>query len=465
MDEIANKDDNTKKENKMGVLPIKKLLFSMSLPPMLSLLLNALYNIVDSVFVAKVSENALAAVTLVFPAQMLMIAINTGFGVGLSSLISRRLGKKQQQEADSAATHGLLTAVICWVLYACFGLFGAKPYLHLFTHNADILAMSLVYLRIVMVGSLFNCLMAVIGTILQATGDMIHPMIFNASGAVINVILNPILVLGLLGVPKLGVAGSATATITGQCIAMIIAVIIFVKNKRAVAVRIRGFRIDGGTIKNIFAVGVPSMIMISTMSFLIGGLNAILISYSTSAVAVLGVYFRVQSFVMLPTMGVIQGSLPIMGYNFGAHNRKRLMATFKLALKATFIILTIGTALLWIFPEQIMLLFSAKGDMLEIGVYALRIISISYIFAAFGTVATTFFQATGHGLYAMLVAILRQLVLVLPLAYVLLKTFGIDAVWFSFPIAEGVTLVMCIIFMRHVYKKQVSLLPEGNLTV
>ncbi|MDR3225644.1 MAG: MATE family efflux transporter [Clostridiales Family XIII bacterium] len=452
-------------ENKMGVLPIGKLLFSMSLPPMVSMLLNALYNIVDSIFVAKISENALAAVTLAFPAQMLMISICVGVGVGLSSLISRRLGEKRQDEADAAAAHGFLLALGCWVIFALFGIFGTEPFLRLFTDDAEILAMAVTYLRIVTVGSIFMCFSVCVERIMQSTGDMLHPMIFNSVGAVLNAVLAPIFIRGLLGAPKLGVMGAGLVAITGQCIAMTIAVVMFIRNEHAVKVRFKGFHASARTIGDILVVGAPSIIMISIQSFLISGLNAILISYSTTAVAVLGVYFRIQTFVILPVIGMGQGALPIMGYNFGAGNRHRLMATFKLAIRIAVIIMAVGVSLFWLLPVQIMTLFNASPDMMDIGVHALRSISISYIPAAFTIVAVTLFQSTAHGVFAMIISMVRQLGFLLPLAYALLLAFGIDSVWYAFPIAEGAALAMSATFMRRVYKRQISLLPEGNLTV
>jgi Na+-driven multidrug efflux pump len=271
--------------------------------------------------------------------------------------------------------------------------------------------------------------------------------------------------MGLWGAPRLGVMGAGLVAVTGQCVAMILAVVMFVRNEHAVSVSFKGFRVRGRTLADIFVVGAPSIIMISIQSFLISGLNAILIAYSTTAVAVLGVYFRIQTFVILPVIGMGQGALPIMGYNFGAKNRKRLLATFKLAWKIATTIMVCGVALFWIFPEQIMTLFSAEGDMMDIGVRALRSISISYIPAAFTIVAVTMFQATAHGIFAAIISIVRQLGFILPIAYVLLQTFGIDAVWFAFPIAEGAALIMAAIFFRRVKRNQIDRLPEGSLTI
>jgi putative MATE family efflux protein len=449
-------------ENKMGVLPVKKLLFTMSIPPMLSMLLNSLYNIVDSVFVSMVSQDALTAVSLVFPVQMLMIAINVGLGIGLSSVISRRLGEGSRGKADSTAAHGFILTACCAVIYAIFGVFGAGPFLRLFTSDADIYGMALVYCQFVTIGSVFICFSIYFEKILQATGNMLQPMIFNAIGAAVNVVLDPILIFGLLGAPKMGVMGAAVATIAGQAIGAAVAAVMFLKRKQAVAVRLRGFRYDGKTVSNILAVGIPSVIMISIQSFLVGGLNAMLMGYSTVAVAVLGIYFRVQTFVILPAVGMTQGAMPIIGYNFGANNRVRVMATFKLALKVAAVVMLLGAALFWILPAQIMSLFNADGELLDMGVYALRVIGLAFIPAAVGIVSSTFFQAVGHGFYSMMISIVRQLAVILPLAYVLLIAFGIGGVWYSFLIAEIPALVMSFLFMRSVYKQQIEPMPEGN---
>jgi putative MATE family efflux protein len=420
---------------------------------------------VDSIFVSKISENALAAVTLVFPVQMLMMSICVGTGVGLASLISRRLGERNQKEADAAAVHGFFLAIICWTLFALFGIFGAGPFLNLFTDNAEILSMALTYCRIVTIGSVFMCFSICIERIMQSTGDMLHPMIFNSVGAAVNTALAPVFIMGLLGAPQLGVMGAGLVAVTGQCIAMVIAIVMFVRNEHAVSVSFRGFRVCGRTIADILVVGIPSIIMMSIQSFLISGLNGILSTYSTTAVAVLGVYYRIQTFIILPVLGMVQGALPIMGYNFGAKNRKRLLAAFKLAFKITISIMAVGVALFWIVPGPIMTLFSAEGEMMDIGVHALRAISISYLPAAFTVVAITMFQATAHGVFAAIISIVRQLGFILPLAYVLLKVFGIDAVWYSFPLSEIAAFTMAVIFYRRVKKRQIDLLPDGNLTV
>ncbi|MDR3305461.1 MAG: MATE family efflux transporter, partial [Clostridiales Family XIII bacterium] len=322
-------DNNPAAENKMGTMPVGKLIRNMSVPPMISMFVFALYNIVDSIFLGKVSQNALTAVTLVFPVQMFIMSITMGIGVGLSSLISRRLGEKKQAEANSAAAHGFLLAIFVWVFYALFGFFLSGPFLSLFANPADepeIFAMALIYCRIVTVGSIFSCFSVVIERILQATGNMLYPMIFNITGAVVNSFLAPIFIIGLFGAPALGVTGAGYVAIFGQMISCLIALFLFVRKKHAVRVSFKGFRIRGRMILDILAVGAPSIVMMAVMPVLISGLNAILITYSTAAVAVLGVYYRVNTFIMMPVQGLNQGALPIMGYNFGAKNRLRLMA-------------------------------------------------------------------------------------------------------------------------------------------
>lgn len=446
--------------NKMGVMPIGKLLFNMSLPPIVSMLINALYNIVDSIFVARISEAALTAVTLVFPVQMLMIAVNVGIGVGLSSFISRKLGERNQSDADKAATNGFFLAIASWILYAIVGLFLTEPLLALFTDNVEILGYASIYCKIVTIGSIFMCISICIERILQATGNMMYPMIFNAVGAIINTILAPIFIIGLFGVPSFGVAGAGFVAIFGQMVACIIAIVLFVKNDHKVTVSFKGFKPDGYIIKEVLTVGAPSIIMLSVGSFLIAGLNAILIVHSEIAVAVLGVYFRIQSFVFMPVIGLNQGALPIMGYNYGAKNKKRLLDSYKLALKIALTIMGIGVILFWVFTEQFMLLFNASDEMLAMGIRALRIISLCMIPAAFGIVTVGMFQALAHGGYALIISLVRQLIFLLPVAYILANYVGVDYTWFAYPIAECAAVVLAAIFLRRVIKTDISQMPD-----
>jgi putative MATE family efflux protein len=455
----------------MGVMPIGKLLANMSLPPMISMLAAALYNIIDAFFVAKVSEDALAAVTLVFPVQMLMMSVNIGIGVGLASLISRRLGQKRQEEANLAATHGFVFAIAAWVIYALIGFFLAGPFIRLFTGegNEGIYDMAVSYCRIVMIGSLMFNISVTIERILQSTGNTLHPMVFNLVGLAANTVLAPILILGWfwgigdLGFPGLGVDGAAIAAVIGQSVGFVIAIFLFFsrKYKHAVHVSFRKFRIHWDIVRDILAVGVPTMVMQAVQPILIASLNAMFISYSTTAVAVLGVYFRISTFVILPVVGLNQGALPIMGFNFGAKNRLRLMAAYTSAFKVALIIMIIGTVIFWIIPEHIMSWFSQSADMIDMGAHALRTLSISWVPGAFVIISLGLFQALAHGVFALIIAIVRQIGFILPLAYILLIHFGINGAWYAYPLAEVSALVLTTIFFVRAKKLDIDVLPDG----
>jgi putative MATE family efflux protein len=453
----------------MGIMPVGKLLANMSMPPMISMLAAALYNIIDSIFVAKVSEDALAAVTLVFPVQMLMMSVNIGIGVGLASLISRRLGEKRQTDANLAATHGFVFALAAWALYALVGIFLAGPFLRLFTgaENEGIYEMAISYCRIVMICSGFFNLSVTIERILQSTGNTFHPMVFNLVGLAANTVLAPILIIGWfpiigdLGFPGFGVVGAALAAVLGQLIGCVIALILFCRKKHAVHVSFRKFRIHWDIVRDILVVGLPTMVMQAVQPILIASLNALFISYSTTAVAVLGAYFRISTFVILPVIGLNQGALPVMGYNFGAKNRLRLMAAYTSALKVTIIIMIIGTLLFWIFPAQIMLIFSPGPEMLDMGVHALRAMSISWIPGSFVIISIGMFQALAHSIFALIISIVRQIGFILPLAYLLLTNFGINAAWYAYPLAEASALTLTAIFFVRVKKHEIDLLPAG----
>ena len=447
---------NEQELNKMGAMPVDKLLFSMSLPAMFSMIISALYNIVDSIFVGMIGESALAAVTLIFPIQMLMIAVGVGTGVGLNSLISRRLGEKNYREANMAANHGIFLSFVNWVLFAVFGLFFSSAFVHAFTDSSEIISQATVFCVIVNVFSLFILVQINIEKILQSTGNMVQPMIASLTGAAINIILNPVLILGLLGAPKMGVAGSATATVVGQFIAMCLGIFFLFAKKHEVNITLRGFRIDWGILKNIYSVGFPSIIMQSIGSVMLVGLNGILIAFSDAAVAVLGVYFRLQSFIFMPVFGLTQGALPIFGYNYGARNKERLIYAYKLSLKTAVIIMAAGMLIFQIFPVPLLKLFSASPEMIGIGVRALRMISTCFIFAAIGIMSSTLFQAIGHGTLSLYVSLLRQIVLILPIAWMLAKVAGLDYVWMAFPMAELFSLTATLLFLRYIYRKKIK---------
>ncbi|OQB23456.1 MAG: Multidrug export protein MepA [Firmicutes bacterium ADurb.Bin182] len=442
-------------ENKMGVMPVKKLVFKMSLPIMLSMFIQSMYNIVDSIFVSRISENALTAVSLTFPFHILIIGVSVGTGVGVGSLISRRLGAKMQEEADLAASNGLFLAAVTSVVFFVLGFF-SKPILGLFTNDAEILDLSTKYLTICLIFSFGIIFLISAEKILQATGNMIIPMISQITGAVINIVLDPIMIFGYFGLPKMGVSGAATATVIGQIVAMTLALFATLKRKQHVTIRLKGMKPNVKVIKEIYKVGVPSIIMQAMASITTFGLNKILMFFTPTAVSVLGVYFKLQSFVFMPIFGLSSGSLPIMGYNYGARNKKRLTDTLKTALLFAMAIMLIGTAVFQLLPDKLLLLFKASPFMMSIGVPALRIISACFVIAGFGITLSTFFQALGKGIYSLIMSVCRQMLAILPAAYALSSLFGLGAVWWAFPISEGVALIICAVLAIRIFKREIS---------
>ena len=448
-------NENNLRENKLGTGSVRRLVLGMSFPAMLSMIISAMYNIVDAIFVGRISYGALTAVTLVFPVQMFLVALGVGTNIGLSSLIARRLGQKRQEDADSAASHGFLIAIFNWLIFALFGLFLADRFIGLFTDDPYIFANAIIYCRIISIGSLFAFVSICCEKILQATGNMVFPMIFNISGAVLNIVLAPIFIIGLFGAPRLEVMGAGLVAITGQFVAMVLALILTFRFKHYVNIRLRGFRVDFSTLKDIYAVGVPTIIMMAIGSLMNTAFNKILMDYSAAAVAVLGVYFRINSFLFMPLFGLNQGSLPVIAYNYGARNKERLLLAYKTAVFIAVGIMAVGTAIFLLIPGQLISLFNDAPEMLAVGVPAMRIISICFVSAAFSIVTGALFQALAHGTFTMLVALVRQLLVAVPAMYIFLRLFGIDAAWASFPFAELFGLTMTIIFLRRIYIKEI----------
>lgn len=443
--------------NKMGAMPVKKLLVNMAWPAILSMTINAMYNIVDSIFVAQISEDALTAVSIVNPIQMLIIALSVGSGVGINSLIARRLGAQRQEEADQAASTGLRIGVLNYFVFLIVGLCFTGIFVSSYAEKGTyIYEEACKYMAIVCIGSLFVNIQVVFEKILQATGNMVGPMICSLTGAVVNIILDPILIFGLLGAPEMGVAGAAIATVFGQLCGMTVGAFITFKGDHLVKLTIRGFKIDWRIVADIYKVGLPSIVMQSIGSVMIIFYNKILVDFSTTAVAVLGVYFKIQSFVFMPVFGLNQGAMPIMGYNYGARDRNRLMETYKEALKFAVIVMACGLVIFQLLPKQLLMMFDASDDMLEIGIPALRIISICFLPAAFGIITGTLFQGTGHGVYSLCCSVIRQLVGILPLAYILIHIGGVTLSWAAFPLAELLGVTYSAIMLRHLYKKEIS---------
>lgn len=449
-------------ENKMGTAPLFRLICSMSLPAMFSMLIQSLYNVVDSYFVAKISEEALTAVSLAQPVQMLMISVACGTGVGINSLISRRLGEGRFGEADHAATHGLILGLFNWLVFALLGMFGTQAFFSATTSNSQIHEMGATYTYIVTICSIGIFVELNVERILQATGNMIYPMVFQLIGAVTNIILDPVLIFGLGGMPKMGIAGAAAATVIGQILAMVVSLLVLFTKDHRVHITLLGFRLRWKTVKDIYVVGLPSMVMQAIGSVLTLIMNLILGNFSDTAIAVYGVYSKLQSFVFMPVFGLNNGLMPIIGYNYGAGNKKRLMSTMKIGAAIAFVIMLVGTVIFWLFPNELLSIFSASGNMLEIGVPALRLISLCFPAAALGIIASTVFQAVGLGGRSLTVSVLRQLVILVPAAYLLSKA-GLFYVWFAFPIAEVVSLLASILLLLGVYRSRIAnLVPVAD---
>ena len=446
------------KENRMGVMPVGKLLFSMSTPMVISFLVQSLYNIVDSIFVARYSPDALAAVSLAYPIQILMIAVSVGTGVGVNALLSRLLGEGKKERAKATADNAVLLAIISSIAFAIFGAIGTKAFFDAQTNSETIRTLGYSYLSIVTIFSFGLILEVTYERILQSTGKTIYNMITQGIGAIINIILDPILIFGLLGAPKMGVAGAAIATVAGQIIAMILSFIFNMKYNEDVDISFGKhiFKPDFIIIKDIYKVGIPSIAMQSMSTLMMLGLNKILVRYSDMAVNVLGIYYKLQSFVFMPIFGLNNGMTPIVAYNYGARNKDRIMKALKYSFLSSVVIMVIGTAIFWLFPKELMILFSPNEEMMKLGIPALRICSLCFILAAFDVIAIASFQSLGNGMYALYASFLRQLVLILPLAYVLSKMFGLEAVWYSIPLAELGCAFFVIYLMKKIYDKKIA---------
>lgn len=448
------------KENKMGTMPVNKLLVTMSLPMVISMIVQALYNIVDSIFVSRLSEDALTAVSMAFPMQNLMISVAVGTGVGINAMLSRALGEKKFEAANKTAENGIFIEVLGYVLFLLIGIFVTKPFFLAQAGAGDIANMGIAYTRICLLMSFGIFMQIGFERILQSTGRTIFTMITQSTGAIINIILDPILIFGLFGMPKMGVAGAAIATVTGQICAAILAITFNLTKNPDVHISFKGFKPQIIFVKNILSVGIPSIIMSSVGSAMTFGMNKILITFSSTAVAVFGVYFKLNSFVFMPVFGLNNGMVPIVSYNYGAQNKKRLTKTIKLAIMYAVCIMFIGIMLFQFMPDVLLRLFDASDHMLEIGIPALRVISLSFAFAGICIVISSSLQALGHGFLSMMISITRQLIILLPSAYILAKIGGIHAVWWSFNIAEIASLTLSLLFFKHMYNKIIKHLGE-----
>lgn len=452
------------RENKMGVMSENKLLITMSLPMVISMLVQALYNIVDSMFVAQISENALTAVSLAFPAQNLMIAVATGTGVGINALLSKSLGEKNFPLANKVAENGVFLAVLSFLGFALVGGFFSRFFFQMQTDIGEIVEAGTDYLVICCVCSFGLFLQVTFEKLLQSTGKTFYTMITQGTGAIINIILDPILIFGLAGFPKMGVAGAAVATVVGQIVAAVMAYFFNRHKNHELHLEIRKYRPDGAIIRKIYGVGVPSIIMASLGSVMTFGMNKILMSFSSTATAVFGVYFKLQSFVFMPVFGLNNGMVPIIAYNYGARKKSRIIKTIQLSICYAVGMMLLGLAAFWIFTPELLSIFNASQTMLEIGVPALRIISLSFLFAGFCICTLSICQALGHGFLSLTVSLIRQLVILLPTAFVLSKIGGLSLVWWAFPFAELFSVALCLLYLRRIFKKEIHPLEMESTT-
>ena len=452
----------TLRENKMGTMPENKLLLSMAVPMMISMLVQALYNIVDSIFVSRICEDALTAVSMAFPWQNIIISIAVGFGVGINALLSRALGQKNAERVNQVAVNGLLLAGLSYLLVLVAGLIGIRAYMRTQTDIETIVNYGITYLNICILCSFGVFVEITFERFLQATGRTVYSMITQLTGAITNIILDPILIFGLLGFPKLGIAGAAWATVIGQCVGAVVAVMLNHFKNPEVHLRLRHIRPNGRLMGEITAISIPSIIMSCISSLTCFVMNMILIAYSSTAVAVFGVYFKLQSFVFMPVFGLNNGMVPIIAYNYGAQKPERIHKTIRLGMVYAVAIMLVGLLVFQLIPKELLLMFDASDAMLEIGAPALRIMSLAFVFAGIGIVSGSSCQAFGYSVYSMLISIARQIVVLIPAAYLLSLTGVLRSIWFAFPIAEIFSLIISLFFLRTTLKKTGMALPKAK---
>ncbi len=465
MQEVKTNDEVKIQENKMGVMPVKKLVINMALPMMVSMLVQALYNIVDSIFVSHYSDDALSAVSMAFPLQTLLIAVGAGTGVGINALLSRSLGEKRFDKVNKAAANGLFLYVMSWLVFIALAFTIVKPFSYSIMEkpeDAPIADLATVYLTIVMAFSLGLFMQMYFERLLSSTGKTMFSMISQISGAVTNIILDPILIFGLLGLPEMGIAGAAIATVIGQGVAAIVGLTLNLKVNHEISLSLKGFRPDIRTIGIIYAVGFPSIIMQSVGSIMNYAMNKILYNFTADAISVFGVYYKLQSFFFMPVFGMNNAIAPIIAYCYGAEQRKRMIKTIKFSLTLSGTILFVGFLAFELTPGLLLQIFDANDNVMAMGIPALRIIGIHYLVAWYCIIVGTVFQALNRAVYSLVVSIMRQIVVLLPAAYLLSLTGNLNAVWWSFPIAEIMSFLVTSGFFISVYNKIIKKLPEGR---
>ena len=446
-------------ENKMGTMPVKQLIIAMSLPMMISMLVQALYNVVDSIFVAQIEEDALTAVTLAFPMQNLMIAVGAGTGVGINALLSKALGEKRFDKSDAAANTGIFLSLLNFIAFLLVGFLLSEPFIRTQTADPKIIAYGTTYLRICCCMSVGVFFQITFERLLQSTGRTLYSMISQLTGAVINIIMDPIMIFGLLGCPKMGVAGAAYATVLGQVIASFLGLYMNLKVNKDITISLKEIlRPKREIVKAIYAVGVPSILMMSIGSLMTYLMNRILIVFSTTTTAVFGVYFKLQSFFFMPVFGLNNGLIPVLAYNYGARNKERISESLKFAMMLAVVIMLVGMIVFEVIPGQLLGMFNASDDMKQIGIPALRIICLSFPLAGFSIAMGSIFQAFSESIYSLIISIGRQLVVLIPIAWLLSLTGNVNLVWWAFPVAELVSLVLSVFFFKRLYFRTVKTL-------
>ena len=452
--------ERPEKENKMGVMPVNRLLLNMAIPIMISMMVQALYNVVDSWFVSKISQDALNAVSLAFPVQNLMIAVSVGTGVGINALLARSLGQGDREKVNRSAVNGIFLAAVSCLVFVVLGLSCSRWFYAVQTDIPGIVDYGTAYLTICCGVSMGLFGAVTMERLLQATGRTFYTMIAQATGAIVNIILDPILIFGLGPFPRMEVAGAALATVIGQILGCCVSIFFNTTRNPDVKLSFKGFRPHWPTIKGIYSVGLPGIVMQSIGSVMVFGMNQILIAFTDTATAVFGVYFKLQSFFFMPVFGLCNGMVPIVAYNFGARKPERIVKTIKLSVMYATVMLAIGFIVFQAAPGPLLSIFQAEedvaGDLLTIGIPALRTISYSFLLAGFGIVSSSVFQALDHGVLSLACSVVRQLAVLLPAAFLLSRLFGLEAVWLAFPIAETFSATLCAVFIRRVYRRDIS---------
>ncbi|MCR5431115.1 MAG: MATE family efflux transporter [Lachnospiraceae bacterium] len=452
----SNSSSGSRAENKMGTMPVNRLLLTMSLPMMASMLVQALYNIVDSIFVSRIHEDALSAVSMAFPIQLLVVALGGGIGVGVNAILSKALGSKDYDRANLAARNGIFLALVCYIIFLFVGIFVVKPFYTSITDIESIVDYGVSYLTICSTCSFGIFAQFMFERLLISTGRTFLSMITQGTGAIINIILDPILIFGYFGFPEMGVAGAAVATVIGQCVAALLAIYLNHRKNPDINISMRGFRPESRMILDILIVGIPSIIMQAIGSIMNYIMNKILIDFSSTATAVFGAYYKMQSFIFMPIFGLNGGIVPIIAYNYGAKRRDRMMHTWRLSWIYATAIMGVGTVLFLTVPNVMLSFFDASDNMMRMGITAFRIICVHFPIAAYCIVTGTLFQALGKSFYSMVVSIMRQLIALIPAALLLAQFGDVDLVWWAFPIAEIMSAATTTFYFVKIYRQIIS---------